>query len=245
MFLTQFKRATYLGLLNVVRNYFISFSAIFVMSVALFIIGFSLLFAQVMNTVTDELKDKVDVTVYFVSDTPEEQIFIFKDKLEDLSQVKEVIYVSEITALEEYKKRHENDSEILRGLEILDKNPFRARISIKAIDAGSFESIARFLENEDILSDNPTTIIDKIDYYQNREIILRLTSIVDTIKSFTNVVIVLLVFISFLIVFNIIRLIIYLGKDEIKVMRLIGADDWYVRSPFLVFRRFCMVWLEH
>ena len=234
MLFTQIKRTFHLGLINVVRNSFVSFSVIFVMVVALFIVGFSLLFGQVMNDVTKELRDRVDVTVYFVTGTAEEQIFNFRESLEELSQVREVIYVSQETALEEYRKRHENDTEILSGLDILDENPFRARLSIRAQEAGDFEAIARFLENEDILSDNPTTVIDKIDYYQNREIIERLSSVVDTATFFTQLIIGLLVFIAFLIVFNIVRLIIYLSREEIKVMRLIGARDWYVRMPFLV-----------
>ena len=207
---------------------------IFVISVSLFIVGLSLLFGQVINGVTHELRNKVDVTVYFVPDTPEEQVFKFRDRLGELAQVREVIYVSQVAALEEYRKRHENDIDILKGLDILDNNPFRARLSIRARESKDFEAIARFLENEDIYSVNPTTVIEKIDYYQNREIIDRLTSVVDTATFFTRLVILLLIFISFLIIFNIIRLIIYLGKDEIKVMRLIGAEDWYVRMPFLV-----------
>ena len=187
-----------------------------------------------MDDVTEELKNKVDVTAYFVTDTPEEQILVFRDRLEELSQVKEVFYVSQETALEEYRKRHENDLDILRGLEILEDNPFRARLSIRAQQAGDFESIVRFLQNEDILSDNPITVIDKIDFYQNRQVIMRLSSVVDTATLLTRIVIALLVFISFIIVFNIIRLIIYLSREEIKVMRLIGAEDWYIRAPFLV-----------
>ena len=231
---TQIKRAFYLGLVNVVRNSFVSFSVIFVMTVSLFIVGFSLLFGQVMNDVTEELRDKVDVTAYFVTDTPEEQIFVFRDRLDALSQVQEVFYVSQETSLEEYRKRHENDPDILHGLDILEDNPFRARLSIRAQQSGDFESIVRFLQNEDILSDNPTTVIDKIDYYENRQVIMRLSSVVDTATLLTWLVIALLIFISCIIVFNIIRLIIYLSREEIKVMRLIGAEDWYIRAPFLV-----------
>ncbi len=234
MMYTQTKRIFYLGLVNVIRNSFVSFSVIFVMTMSLFIVGFSLLFGQVMSSVTDELRNKVDVTVYFVPETTEEQIFKFRDRLGELSQVREIIYVSQTSALEEYRKRHENDIEVLKGLDILDDNPFRARLSIRAQQSGDFESIARFLENEDIFSDNPTTVIEKIDYYQNREIINRLTSVIDTATFFTRLVILLLIFISFIIVFNIIRLIIYLSREEIKVMRLIGAEDSYVRLPFLI-----------
>lgn len=234
---TQVKKTFYLGLVNVVRNSFVSFSVVFVMTVSLFIVGFSLLFGQVVSDVTERLRDRVDMNVYFVSDTPEEQVFEFRDKLEGLSQVREVIYISQDTVLEEHRKRHENDTNHLLGLDtvVLERgNPFRPRLSIRAHQSGDFEAISRFIENEDILSDNPTKVIEKIDYYQNRQVIMRLSSVVDTATFLTRVVIALLMFISFIIVFNIIRLIIYLSRDEIKVMRLIGAADWYVRAPFLV-----------
>ena len=231
---TQVKKTFYIGLVNVVRNSFVSFSVIFVMTVSLFVVGLSLLFGQVMDDVVQELQDKVDVTVYFVSDTPEDQIFEFRDKLKGLAQVREVIYVSQEQALEDYRKRHENDPDVLRGLDIIESNPFRARLSIRAHQPGHFESIKRFLQNEDILSENLELVIDKIDYDENRKLIIRLSSVVDTATFLTRLVIVLLMFISFIIVFNIIRLIIYLSREEIKVMRLIGAADWYVRTPFLV-----------
>lgn len=237
---TQIKRAFYLGLVNVVRNSFVSFSVILVMTVSLFIVGFSLLFGQVMHDVVEELRDKADVTAYFVTDTPEEQILAFRDRLEELSQVQEVVYVSQEKALEDYRKRHENDPDLLRGLDIFEDNPFfegnpfRARLSISAQQPGYFDSIVRFLRNEDVLSDHPTTVIDKVDFDENRQVIMRLSSVVDTATLLTRLVIALLIFISCIIVFNIIRLIIYLSREEIKVMRLIGAEDWYIRAPFLV-----------
>ena len=157
------------------------------------------------------------------------------DKLNNVDSVKEVIYVSQESALEEYKTRHSNSPRLLEGLELINgENPFRARFSIRAKEANDFEAIARFLQNEDILSDNPTTIIDKIDYYQNREVINRLSSIITTSTKFMTTIIIILIAISFMIIFNIIRLIIYLGKDEIGVMKLIGASDFYINSPFLV-----------
>ena len=234
MFKVQCKRVWYLGLLGVVRNAFVSFSVIFVVTVALFIVGLSILFGQLMNDVTQELRDKVDVTVYFVPEATEVQIFDFRDKLAELSNVKEVIYISRTATLEEYRKRHESDPDVLRGLDILDENPFRARLSIRADHASDFESITRFIENEDLFSDNSFTVVDNIDYYQNRDVIERLSSVIETSRFFSRLIIALLVFISFLIVFNIIRLIIYISHEEIRVMRLIGAADWYVRAPFLV-----------
>ena len=234
MRLMQLKRTAYLGLVNVIRNSFVSFSVIFVMTVTLFIVGASLLFGKVVDDVTRELKDKVDVTVYFIPNTPEEQIAEFRQQLLGLSQVREVLSVSQDIALQEYREKHKNDPDVLAGLDLLEANPFRARLSIRAKDSGDFEAISKFLKQQDILSDNPTTVIEKIDYYQNREIIERLTSVVDTAVLFTRGFILLLIIISLLIVSNIVRLIIYLSREEIKVMRLIGAEDWYVRAPFLI-----------
>ena len=231
----QIKRIIYTGISNIIRNPFVSFSAIFVMTVTLFVVGFSLLLGQMVNDVVDSLEEKVDVTVYFVPGTPEDQIFEFKTKLDRLDSVREVIYVSQDSALEEYKTRHSNSPRLLEGLELIDgENPFRARFSIRAKETSDFEAIAQFLQNEDVLSDNPTTIIDKIDYYQNREVINRLASIINTSTKFMTTIILILIIISFLIVFNIVRLIIYLSKSEISVMKLIGASDFYINSPFLV-----------
>lgn len=232
----QLKRVFYLGLVNVVRNSFVSFSVILVMAVTLFIVGFSLLFVQVMGGVVNELGNKADMTVYFVPGTSEEQINVFKERISELSYVREVIYVSQLTALEEYRKRHENDTDILKGLDILDENPFRARLSIRAHEPNElvYKRISDFLAENDIFSENRTTVIEKNDYYQNREIIQRLNSVITTTKSLSWFIIILLTFISFIIIFNIIRLIIYLSREEIQVMRLIGAEDWYIRMPFLI-----------
>ncbi len=233
---SQIKRVFYLGLVNVVRNSFVSFSVILVMTVTLFIVGFSLLFVQVMGGVVEELGNKADMTVYFVPGTSEDQIFEFRDHIKKLSYVREVTYVSQLTALEEYRKRHENDIDILKGLDILNENPFRARLSIRAHEPSEvvYKRISDFLTENDIFSENRTTVIEKNDYYQNREIIQRLNSVITTTKSFSWFIIILLTLISFIIIFNIIRLIIYLSREEIQVMRLIGAEDWYIRMPFLV-----------
>ena len=235
MFLTQSKRIIKAGVLNSMRNPFLSFSSIFIITITLFVIGISLLGDRVLSDVLDTSRNKVDTTVYFVQGTPEPQIFEFQNKIRNmLSKVKSVAYVSQEEALVEYRKRHENDLRLLEGLDILGENPLRARLSIKVFDAADFESIANFLQNEDILSDNPRTIIDKIDYYQNRVVIERLTSIINTISILSNALISLFAFISFLIIYNTIRLVIFTSKEEISVMYLIGAGSLHIKGPFII-----------
>ncbi len=233
MFITKLKRVTYVGFVNILRAPFVSFSAIFVMSVTLFVVGFSFLIGNILDDSVEDLENKIDLTVFFVKEAPEDQILSIKSQVEDLSIVREVFYISKEAALEEYKTRHENNPTILEGLEILNENPFRARISITSYDPSNFDSIDKFVKNADILGPYPTTIIDKTDYFQNRNLIDRLASIVNSANNFSKIIIILLGFITFLIVFNIVRLIIYLSREEIQVMKIIGADESYIKTPFL------------
>ena len=200
----------------------------------MFVVGISFLANNILVNTTDKISEKVDITVYFVKGTTEEQIFDFRENLEDRNGVKEVIYVSQEGALQEYKDRHENNPRVIGGVDILDENPFRARLNIRTDAPEYLEGIAEFLQREDTFSDNPTIIIDKIDYFQNETIINRLRSIVETVNFFSTVFILMLSVISFLIIFITIRLTIFINRDEIEVMHLIGASMWYVRGPFVI-----------
>ena len=141
MFSTQLKRITKAGVLNSMRNPFLSFSSIFIITITLFTVGLSILSGKVLDDFLDTTRDKVDITVYFVKDTPEIQIFELRDKINTRPEVKEVNYVSQEDALDQYKKRNDNDLRITRGLETLGENPFRARLSVKKNREYEFETI--------------------------------------------------------------------------------------------------------
>ena len=234
MKLLQIRRILRLGYLNVKRNLFITFSTIFIMTITLFVVGCSIILNDVLSKAIESVREKVDITVYFVQEATEDQIFVFRDKLEELPEVIEVLYTSRETALEEYKLRHENDPQLLEGIRVLGENPLRARLSIRSDDVDQFESITKFLENEDRLSDNPTVVIDKIDFHQNKVVIERLTTITDFASFASGGAIILFVWISILVVLNTMRLAVYSLHDEIAVMRVIGAAKSYIQGPFFV-----------
>lgn len=217
-----------------VRSPFLSFASILIVTITLFIVGLSVLTDEILDNSLQSIRDKVDITVYFIKDTPEYLVLDFKEILEAVDEVESVTYVSQEEALLEYKVRHEAETDLLEGLAILDENPFRPRLSIKAYDANDFEAISRFLVNEDILSDNPQTIIDKIDYTQNKLVIDRLLSIINAAGVLSTSIVLLLGFISFLIIFTTIRIVISSSEGEINVMHLMGATNFYIKGPFLV-----------
>ena len=228
------KRVIRYGFKSFTRNGVVSAAAVLVTTITLCVIA-SLIFLQaILNFSLTEIKDKVDVTVYFTPNASEEKILSLKTSLEQLPEVANVDYVSSEKALENFKTRHENDYLTLQALDELGTNPLGASLNIKAQQTSQYESIAKFLEGDNALAKDNLSIIDKINYHQNKLVIDRLTSIVDGAQALGFLVTLLLAGISILITFNTIRLTIFVSREEIGVMRLVGAGNRYIRGPFMV-----------
>lgn len=233
MFLTKLKRVVISGYRNFSRSGFTSFASIMIMTITIFVIT-SLIFIQAaLNSSLNSIKDKVDVTVYFIPGTDASSIKEIENVVEKLPEVKEVSYTSQEEALFEFKEKHSNDYLTLQALDELDENPLGASLNIKAKDPSQYENIAKYFENDASLSKGALTVIDKIDYHQNKVVIDRLTSIVNGARKLGFVISIILILISILITFNTIRLIIYMSRDEINVMKLVGAGGRYIRGPFI------------
>ena len=234
MILIHTKRIIRSGYRNFVRSGFTSIASVLVMTITLFVIT-SLIFLQaaLQNSLAD-IKEKVDVTVYFTPNAEEESIRSVEQALVKLPEVKEVSFTSEDDALIQFRERHATDYLTLQALEELNDNPLGATLNIKAKDPSQYESISKYFESDSVLSKGILTIIDKIDYHQNKVVIDRLTSIIDGAKRLGFVVSFVLILISIVITFNTIRLIIYMSREEINVMRLVGAGGKYIRGPFIV-----------
>lgn len=229
------KRVIRSGFYNFWRNGFVSLSAILVMVVTLFVIGSTIFSGALLDSSLKQLKDKVDINVYFFGTASEQDILTLKAKLEKLPEVATpVSYVSKEDALNAFKNRHQNDQFTLQALDELGVNPLGAELNIKAKDPSQYETIANFLNGSNALSSDGGTIIDKINYYQNKDAIDKLTRIINSANRLGFVLTMLLIVISILITFNTIRLVIYMSREEISVMRLVGASMGYIRGPFFV-----------
>jgi len=195
----------------------------------------SLIFLRViLDHSLSEIKDRVDVTVYFQTNAPEDKIISLKSALEKLPEVASIEYVSADQALQEFRKRHEGDYLTLQALEELDFNPLGGFINIKTRETSQYESVAKILEGKTALSSDSVEIVDNIDYNRNKSIIDKLTNIIDEANRFGTVMTIVLILVSFVITFNTIRLAIYITRDEIGVMRIVGASNWYIRWPFII-----------
>jgi len=231
MFWTNTRRILKSGFVSFWRNGFVSLSSILIITLTLFSLGGIMFAGALLNSSLDQIKSKVDVNVYFVPDAQESDILALQKKLQALPEVANVDYVSSDQALQNFKDAHANDQITLQALDELGDNPLGAILNIKAKDPSQYEGIAKFLDAE---SGDPGTFIDKVNYYQNKTAIDTLTKMIDGGTKIALAITLALIVISILIVFNTIRLAIYIAREEISVMRLVGASNRFVRGPFVI-----------
>jgi len=226
---TSFKRIIKWGLTNFWRNGWLSTATVSIMSLTLLVISVLLMVNVIANTVLENLQGKIDISVYFKLDTSEEEILKVKSQLEKLQEVENINYVSQNEALIKFKEKHKDNPILLQSLEELEFNPLEASLNIKAKEANQYASINQFLEGVYYKD-----IIDKVNYLQNKEVIEKMHKIIVDVKTGGWGLSLLLALIVFLVTFNAIRLAIYSSREEINVMKLVGASKWFIRGPFFV-----------
>jgi cell division transport system permease protein len=231
---TLTRRIVTAGLRGFYRNRTVSLSSIFILTITLSIITAFYLFHAIFTYTLDQVTQKVDVRIYFTTDASEEQIGDVKARLMGLPQVKSVTYTSREQALEEFRQKHMGDQLTLQALDELGVNPFGASLSVVAKDTSQYQAIAEQLTSGSGLLGSASGSVDKINYYQLKESIDKLNNIIgwtNTVGFWLSMVFILM---SCMIVYNTIRLAIFVYRDEIAVMKLVGASNMFIRGPFVV-----------
>ena len=182
-----------------------------------------------------ELEKKVDINIYFKPEAPEDKVLEFQKLIFELPEVdtKRSNLMSRDMVLSAFKKKHAGNLTLQEALKIVDENPFGAILNIKAKEIGNYKAVADFIESSEIQA-RFGNIIEDLNYQQNRKAIEKLNYFVQYIYKFGSIFSMVLILISVIVTFNTIRLIIYTFKDEIYVMRLVGASKFFARGPFVV-----------
>ena len=232
--MTELKRIIKAGFINFTRGGLVSFAAVLVVTITLSAVTSIILLQAVLYSSLNTIKDKVDVTIYFNVDAPEDKILLLKESLLKLPEVASVSYTSSEEALELFRDRHESDYPTIAALDEIGSNPLGAYLNVKAREISQYESIANFMKGDNALVLGSVNIIDKVNYYKNKLVIDRLNSIISGAQKLGFLITLILVIVSIIITFNTIRLTIFIAKEEIGVMRLVGASKMRVRGPFMV-----------
>jgi cell division transport system permease protein len=231
---TAIRRITKAGFVGFWRNAYVSLASIFVLMVVLFVIAATMFIDQLLTTSLSTLQSKVDINVYFVPEANEEDVKAILASVEALPDVSSAVYTSREEALEKFREKYKNNEITMQALNELEENPLGANIAIQAKELTQYESISQFLLAKQASAEPQNPIIETINYDKNKEAIDKLSSVIKTVEKASSVVTLVLILAAILITFNTIRLAIYTAREEISIMRLVGASNMFIRGPFLL-----------
>jgi len=222
-----FKRVIKLGLINFYRNGWVSIATSLVMSLTLIIISAFVIFNIVINVTAKNLENKINISVYFYDSTSDDQINIVKKQLSSYPNVTDVTYISKEKAFEIWQSRQMDDR--IKSLVTVDNNPLPRSLEIRTSSPEQLGEIAQFLQK-----DQYKELVRKIDYQENKDIISKLNNVIKFSKKLGIILSSVFIIISILVILNTIKLTIITRKDEIEIMRLVGANNIFIRIPFFV-----------
>ncbi len=211
-----------------IRNGWLTFAAIVILTLSLFVGAFSLIAATSAKSALNLKRESLSIAVSLNSDTPEARIQEIREDLRRYQEIASVEYVSRDDALNELLARNGNDDIIKRAVDTIGENPLLPTLVIRANDPSHYELIAHKLKDSIYQSD-----INRINYDRNKRIIDRLTSASRTIDLVGFAMSSILILVSFIITFYAILITIRSNRQEFEIMRLVGASNLYVRMPVI------------
>lgn len=218
------------GSQNFVRNLTLAIAAMAVMVITLTIILFSVIANATFSNTIDGLNERIDISVYLKDDVTEDEREKLIGDMRDIDNVKSIDYISKEQALEDYKKANENNLDLLLAISQTD-NPLPASLRIKPHDVNKIEEIRTFLERGDIKALQS----DETSYSGDRKVAIdKITSATSFFQKAGIAGVIIFALVSMLIIFNTIRMTIFNRRDELQIMRLLGASTSYIRGPFIV-----------
>ena len=214
---------------NILRNFWLSFITLTIFVLTLVTVNAVLFVNVVAQEVLESVEEKVEVTIYFEPEASESLVKSAQGYLRGFGQVRDVAFVSAEDALASFQERHSGDETVLASLEEIGGNPFGNALVVSTFSTDDFPFVLEAIETPEF-----SPYIKDKDFTDFEAIIERIDALSWRIRVAGFALAGLFAFIAMLIIFNTIRVAIYVHRDEIGIMKLVGANDWFVRAPFLL-----------
>lgn len=203
------------------RSPYQAISAALIMTLTFFAITVFAFITILSIRLVDYFESRPQLTVFFKDTTSKAQIDEMEQKLEDTGKTSSIVYVSKEQALRIYKEQNKNDP-ILLDLVTADILP--ASIEVQAKEAQDLASLASVVKG--------SRIVEEVVF--QKDIVDTLIAWTDAFKRVGIAVISVLVLVSVFVIITITGIRITVRREEIEIMRLIGASNWFIRAPFLL-----------
>lgn len=217
------------ALQNFWRNFWLSVITITMLVLTLLTVNILMVLNLVTEKAIQTVEDRVEVSVYFHADVPASSVENTVVYLRSIQQVRDVQTISADEAFEQFVRRHQTDETIMRSIEEIGVNPFGPSLIVKAHKVDDFVMILEALDNPQFQES-----IREKDFSNYQEIVTRIQEATDRIRTFGIALSAIFLLIAILIVFNTMRMSLFIHREEIGIMKLVGASNWFVRAPFLL-----------
>ena len=181
--------------------------------------------------VLEVVEDRTEVFIDLTAEATDEQAEVLVSELNKLPAIKESIFVTPEQTLVDFTSRHSHDPLMIESLDALEENPFQGSIKLTVHDIGDFPAILSELSKEEY---TPFLEIEDNEFTEAKLLIERISDYSVKVQKTFFFISLLFIIISVLVVFNTIQIGIYTHREEIGIMKLVGASNSFIRSPFLI-----------
>jgi cell division transport system permease protein len=231
--LLTFWRIIRYGTDSFLRNSWLSVAATAVMTITLLIIFTATVTQNILDNTISELQSKVDMSIYLKTETTDNVGNGIKAELQKLSTVKSVEYISAAKARDQIAQDNSSNANVLAAInEATNKNPATLRVVVTNIDDTS--QLEKFVATDATVKKNINPDYKPSFAGERSSAIKSIGRAVNFAQTVGLAAGMIFVVISALIIFNTIRMAIFNRREEIQMMKLIGADQSFIRGPFLV-----------
>jgi len=217
---------------NFRRNWVMSLGAVITIYLSLLLVGIFIATGFVVNSVVESVEDKVTIQVFLKDGAATEDVNALQEQLLADPLVDGVDYTTKDEALQKFKEDMQQSPEIIDQLE---GNPLPASLDVTLKDPRTVEEMVAKIKKNTIflnVADRPDNPEESLKYGQ--QIVNKLFAFTRVIRIIEVVFVVMLGVVSLIFINNTIRLAIYARRKEIGIMRLVGASNWFIRTPFLL-----------
>lgn len=218
------------GIINFLRNLSLAIAAMAIMIVTLTIVLFSVITNFTFTHTISQITNKINISIYLNNNVSKAQVNNLIGQLKQLPNVQTVSYLSKAQVLAQYEKQNTANQQLIQAVNET-ANPLPPTIIIKPSNLNNLNAIRSFLAKPNIssLQTAPPSYSG-----QEKLAIDRITHATNVLKEIGVIAVVIFAVVSVLIIFNTIQMAIFNRRDEIQIMRLLGAGTWYIRGPFIV-----------
>jgi len=217
---------------NFRRNWAITLGAVITIYLSLLLVGVFLVTGVIVNSVVKSVEDKVTIQIFLKDGAPSEDVNALQQALLADKLVQGVDYTSKDKALEKFKEDMKQSPEIIAQLE---GNPLPASLDVTLKDPRTVEQTVAIIKANALftkVADRPDNPEESLKYGQ--QIVKKLFAFTRVLRWLEIAFVIMLAVVSLILINNSIRLAIYARRKEIGIMRLVGASNWFIRTPFLL-----------